>query len=129
MDKATTLAGPLGRVLLCFIFLLAGYGKATAPQGTIEYIASHGLPLPQIAYAVALAVELGCGLLVLVGYQARLAALVLAGFCIVTGIVFHYQPGDQAQMINFMKNLAMAGGFLQIVAHGAGALSVDNRKA
>jgi putative oxidoreductase len=129
MDKATTLAGPLGRVLLCFIFLLAGYGKATAPQGTIEYIASHGLPLPQVAYAVALAVELGCGLLVLVGYQARLAALVLAGFCIVTGIVFHYQPGDQAQMINFMKNLAMAGGFLQIVAHGAGALSVDNRKA
>lgn len=129
MDKATTLAGPLGRVLLCFIFLLAGYGKATAPQGTIEYIASHGLPLPQVAYAVALAVELGCGLLVLIGYQARLAALVLAGFCIVTGIAFHYQPADQAQMINFMKNLAMAGGFLQIVAHGAGALSIDNRKA
>lgn len=129
MDKATTLAGPLGRVLLCFIFLIAGFGKATAPQGTIDYIASHGLPLPQVAYAVALAVELGCGLLVLVGYQARLAALVLAGFCIVTGIAFHYQPGDQAQMINFMKNLAMAGGFLQIVAHGAGALSIDNRNA
>lgn len=128
MDKATMLSAPLGRLLLSIIFLLAGSSKVTDAGGTIQYIAAHGLPFPQLAYVVALVVEIGGGLLILVGYQARIAAAVLALFCVVTAIFFHFAPGDQGQMINFLKNLAMAGGFLMIVAHGAGAWSLDNRK-
>ncbi|HUD50824.1 DoxX family protein [Parvibaculum sp.] len=127
MDKLIPLAAPLGRVLLSLIFLIAGAGKLAAPAATIAYIGSHGLPLPQVAYALSLIVEIGGGLLILVGYQARVAGFVLAGFCIVTGFAFHNDFADQAQFINFMKNLAMAGGFLQIVAHGAGGFSIDNR--
>ncbi|HEX7776348.1 MAG TPA: DoxX family protein [Parvibaculum sp.] len=128
MDKATTLSAPLGRLLLSVIFLLAGSSKVTGAEGTIQYIAAHGLPFPQLAYVVALIVEIGGGLLILIGYQARAAAAVLALFCVVTAIFFHFDPADQGQMTNFLKNLAIAGGFLQIVAHGAGAWSLDNRK-
>jgi putative oxidoreductase len=85
----------------------------------------YGLPVPGGAYAVALLVEIGTGIAFLIGWKARTAALVLAIWCIATGFVAHYHPGDQGQMINFMKNLCMAGGFLQVVAYGAGKFSVD----
>ncbi|HEY4343504.1 MAG TPA: DoxX family protein [Parvibaculum sp.] len=129
MDKANTLSAPLGRLLLAVLFLLAGFGKVMDPAGTIGYIASHGLPLPQVGYAIALATEIGGGLLILVGYKTRLVAAVMAAFTIATAIFFHNDFADQAQMTNFLKNLAIAGGFLQLVAHGAGAFSIDNRKA
>lgn len=129
MEKAMTLAGPLGRLLLCVMFLLAGLNKIADPHGTIEYIAAHGLPFPPLAYAVALAVELGGGLLILIGYQTRIVAAGMAVFCIVTALGFHNNFADQMQMTNFLKNIAIAGGFLQLVAHGAGAWSVDNRRA
>lgn len=115
----------LGRILLSIIFITGGLGKLAAAGPTIAYIGSHGLPFPELAYYVSVIVELGGGLLVLFGFQARLAALVLAGWCVVTGVLFHYHPGDQGQMINYYKNLAMAGGFLQLLALGAGAWSVD----
>ncbi len=85
----------------------------------------YGLPMPGAAYAVALMVEIGVGILFLVGYRARLTALVLAAWCIATALVAHYHPGDTGQMIHFMKNVCMAGGFLQVVAFGAGRISVD----
>jgi putative oxidoreductase len=85
----------------------------------------YGLPVPGGAYAVALLVEIGAGIAFLIGWKARTAALVLAIWCVATGFVAHYHPGDQGQMINFMKNLCMAGGFLQVVAYGAGKFSVD----
>jgi len=127
MDKIIALAAPAGRVLLSLIFLVAGAGKLAAPAATIGYIASHGMPAPQVAYGLSLVVEIGGGLLILVGYQTRLAAFILAGFCVVTALIFHNDFADRAQSINFMKNLAMAGGFLQLLAYGAGGISLDNR--
>lgn len=115
----------LGRILMSAIFIEGGYFKATAPAATMAMMRHYGLPLPGAAYAVALIVELGVGILFLIGYRARITALVLAAWCIATAMVAHYHPGDTGQMIHFVKNVCMAGGFLQVVAYGAGRLSVD----
>jgi len=117
--------GLLGRVLMSAIFISAGYNKATAPSATMAMMGHYGLPLPGAAYAVTLIVELGFGIVFLIGFRARLTALVLAVWCIATAMVAHYHPGDTGQMIHFMKNVCMAGGFLQVVAFGAGRISVD----
>ena len=116
-----------GRVLLATIFVLSGVGKIAAPEATLGYINAVGLPLPQLAFLGAVAVELGGGLLILVGYQTRIAAIALAVFSIVTAVVFHGAIGDQNQFIHFLKNIAMAGGLLQVVAFGAGSFSLDAR--
>ena len=115
----------LGRLLASAIFILGGYGKLTAAVATTAYFAKIGLPLPDIAYYVAVAVELGGGLLFLVGFQTRLVAIVLAVFCVATALIAHLDFAVREQMINFMKNMCMAGGFLAFVAAGAGAFSVD----
>ena len=117
--------GLLGRVLMSAIFISAGYNKAMAPSATMAMMGHYGLPLPGAAYAVTLIVELGFGIVFLIGFRARLTALVLAVWCIATAMVAHYHPGDTGQMIHFMKNVCMAGGFLQVVAFGAGRISVD----
>jgi putative oxidoreductase len=117
--------GLLGRVLMSAIFISAGYSKAMAPTATMAMMGHYGLPLPGAAYAVTLIVELGVGIVFLLGYRARLTALVLAVWCIATAMVAHYHPGDTGQMIHFMKNVCMAGGFLQVVAFGAGRISFD----
>jgi putative oxidoreductase len=125
MDRLqTTVAPAAGRVLMAIIFIVAGFGKLMAPAGTIGYIASTGLPLPEVGYAIALVVELGGGILLLLGLGTRYVALVLAAFCLFTAFVFH-GFGDMANQINAMKNFAMAGGFLFVFAHGAGAWSLD----
>ena len=125
MDRLNTTLVPLvGRVLLAIIFIVAGFGKLMAPAGTIGYIASTGLPLPEVGYGLALVVELGGGLLLLDGLGTRYVALVLAVFCLFTAFVFH-GFGDMNNQINAMKNIAMAGGFLFVFAHGAGAWSLD----
>jgi putative oxidoreductase len=93
------------------------------------YIASVGLPLPDLAYLLAIVIEIGGGALLLAGYQTRIAALILAVFSVVTALAFHSDFGDQMQMTNFLKNLAMAGGLLQVVAFGAGSFSLDSRVA
>lgn len=115
----------VGRILASAIFILGGYGKLMALAATQQYMASQGLPLPDVAAYVAIAVELGGGLLLLVGLQTRLVALVLAVWCIATGLVAHTNFAVQGQQINFLKNLCMAGGFLAFVAAGAGAFSLD----
>jgi putative oxidoreductase len=117
--------GLLGRVLMSAIFIQGGILKATAPAGTIAYFARDGLPVPGAAYAVALLVEIGGGVLFLVGWRVRLVALVLAIWCIATAMVAHYRPENRDAMLHFMKNVCMAGGFLQVVAFGAGRLSLD----
>jgi putative oxidoreductase len=119
----------IGRILLAIIFIVGGIGKLAAPGPTQGYIASVGLPLPLLAYIVALIVELGGGVLFLVGYRTKLVAAVLAVYCVVTALVFHHALGDQNQMINFLKNLAMAGGLLQFVAFGPGRIALDSRVA
>ena len=107
--------------------LMSGLGKLAAYAATTGLIASAGLPFPPLAFAVAVAVELGGGLLLVAGYQTRTVALVLAVFSLATAVSFHSNFADQNQMIHFLKNVMMAGGLLQIVAFGAGALSIDNR--
>lgn len=119
--------GLLGRVLMSAIFIRGGILKAMAPAATMAYFAKDGLPVPGAAYAVALLVEIGGGILFLVGWRARLTALVLGVWCIATAMVAHYHPENREQMIHFMKNVCMAGGFLQVVAFGAGRLSLDRR--
>jgi putative oxidoreductase len=117
----------LGRVLLSAIFIQAGLHKAFGPQAAIGLMEHFGLPEPPLAYAITVAVELIGGVCVLLGMKARPAALVLAFWCIATALVAHLHPGDSEQMINFMKNLSMAGGFLQIVAFGPGRFSLGRR--
>ena len=124
-SKMNTTALPLiGRVLLCFIFLMSGFGKLMNPAGTIGYIAHVGLPVPQAAYAVAVIVELGGGLALLFGVFTRWVALALGLFCLVTAFAVH-GFGDMSSQIQAMKNISMAGGFLYVVAYGAGAWSID----
>lgn len=124
VESYTALAG---RALLSLIYLISGWGKLTDRTGTIQYIESAGLPLASLAYLVALICELGGGLAVLVGFKARFASAVLSAFTIAAAIGFHSNFADPNMTIHFMKNLAIAGGFLMIVAFGPGALSLDAR--
>ena len=127
--KLSNTALPLvARLLLASIFLISGIGKIGASEATIGYIAAMGLPFPTLGYLTALVVEIGGGLLLVLGFQTRLTALALALFSIVTGLIFHSAVGDQNQMIHLLKNIAIAGGLLQVVAFGAGAYGLDNRK-
>lgn len=129
LSTLSTGAVPLaGRVLLSAIFLLSGTSKITDPAGTIGYIQMVGLPVPVAAYAVAVAVEILGGLALVLGLRTRLAALALAGFSLVTAVGFHSNLGDLNQFIHFFKNVAMAGGLLQVVAFGAGRYSLDARR-
>jgi putative oxidoreductase len=119
----------VGRILVATIFILSGLSKIGAPAATQGYIAAMGLPAPLLAYIGAIVMELGGGLLLLVGYRTKVVAAALAVFSIVTAFVFHHALADQNQMIHFLKNLAMAGGLLQFVAYGAGRISLDSRVA
>ena len=118
-----------GRLLIGLPFAMSGLGKLAAYGATTAMIGAAGLPLPPLAFAVAVAVELGGGLLLIAGFQTRIVAAALALFAIATAVSFHSNFADQNQMIHFLKNVMMAGGLLQIVAFGAGAISIDNRRA
>lgn len=117
-----------GRLLLAAIFVASGLSKLGDPAGTAAYISSVGLPLPQLAAWGAIAVELLVGIALIIGFQTRLAALVLAAFTIMTAVLFHNDFADQMQMIMFMKNIAITGGLLQVAAFGGGPISIDGRK-
>lgn len=113
------------RVLLGAVFVVAGLGKLGDVQGFAGYMASGGVPAV-LAWPVIL-LEIVGGLLVIVGWQTRLAALALAAFSLASGLLYHLVPADQMQMTMFFKNLAMAGGYLLLFVQGAGALSIDAR--
>ena len=117
-----------GRLLIGGIFVLSGLGKLATYGPTTAEIVSVGLPFPPLAFAVAVVVELGFGLLLVLGFQTRLVALALALWCVVTAVFFHRNFADQNQMIHFLKNLMIVGGLLQIVHFGPGAVSIDGRK-
>lgn len=127
IDRNTALLSAAGRVLLAAIFIFSALGKLAAPAATIGYIESVGLPFATLGFAIAVAVELGGGLLLVLGVKARWTAAALAAFSIVTGLAFHNALGDQNQLIHLLKNFAMAGGLLQVAAFGAGAFSIDAR--
>ena len=120
-------AALVGRVALSTIFILSGLSKLADPAGTIGYIQSVGLPAPQLAFLVAVAVEVAGGVALIVGFRTRVVAAMLAAFSLVTAFGFHAQLSDQNQFIHFFKNIAMAGGLLQVVAFGGGRLSLDSR--
>lgn len=118
----------LGRVLLSLVFIVSGVGKVLDPAGTLAYIESAHLPMPQLAYAVALGVELGLGLALLLGFRAQLAAAGIALFTFVTALVFHSNMADPLQVIMFLKNMTIVGGLLIVIAFGPGGYSVDGGK-
>jgi putative oxidoreductase len=118
------------RVLLAVLFVPAGFGKLTAFAGTVGYITSVGLPLPQVAAALALVVEIIGGLALLFGFGTRLAAIALALFTLVATFFFHNfwaAPAAEqfVQQLMFYKNIAVVGGLLSVAAWGAGAWSLD----
>jgi putative oxidoreductase len=125
-DSVKSYTDLAGRLLMAALFLIAGAGKLGAYAGTQAYMQSAGVPGSLLPLVIL--VEIGGGALIVLGWQTRLAALVLAGFSVVTGIIFHAGSADQMQQIMFLKNLGMAGGFLFLVANGAGRLSLDGRR-
>lgn len=118
----------VGRILIAAIFLLSGASKLAAPAGTIGYIQAAGLPLPSVAFVIAVATELGGGLLLVLGYRTRLVGAWLALFSVATAFGFHHDLANQNQFIHFFKNIAMAGGLLQVVAFGGGRFAIDGRR-
>ncbi|MBY0613649.1 MAG: DoxX family protein [Beijerinckiaceae bacterium] len=129
ISPAGNLAALIGRVLLAAIFILSGYTKlmgyldGSAAGGVAKYMEAAGVPGSLLPLVIA--AELGGGLLILIGFQTRLIALCLAVFTLAAGVLFHYKPADQMQMTHFMKNLAIAGGFLMLFVSGAGSFSAD----
>jgi putative oxidoreductase len=118
----------VGRAIIGTIFLISGLGKLAAYGATTAMIAAVGLPVPPAAWLVAVAVEAGGGLLLLLGYRVRPVAMILAAFVVATAAFFHRDFADQNQVIHFLKNFIIVGGLLQIVHFGAGAVSLDERK-
>ena len=117
----------LGRVLLSALFLIAGLGKIGGYAATQGYMEAMGVPGALLPLVIAL--EVGGALAIIVGWRTRLTAFLLAGFSIVSALVFHNALGDQVQFVMFMKNFAIAGAFLLLVARGAGDWSLDARRA
>jgi putative oxidoreductase len=125
-------AALVGRILLALIFITSGWSKVTGFDGTVGYIASKNLPMPQVAAVLAIVAELGGGLLLAIGFKARWAGIALAVFTLVAGVLFHdYWNADAAakmgQQINFWKNVSIAGGMLMVFAFGPGRFSLDKR--
>ena len=119
----------LGRILLSVIFLLSGFGKLTAISGTAGYFGSLGLPLPTVTAVIVGLIELLGGLAILVGFQTRIVGWVMAIFTVATALVAHTGWADQSQMINFLKNLGIAGGFIVLASAGAGAYSINAKRS
>ncbi len=114
-----------GRVFIALIFVVAGYSKIGGYAGTVAYMESTGVP--GLLLPLVIALELGGGLLIIAGFQTRIVAFLLSGFCLASAALFHNNFADQMQSILFMKNVAIAGGFLFLVVHGAGTFSVDGK--
>ena len=127
MRTIQSFTAPLSRTLIALIFVVSGAGKLANYAGTQAYMEAMGVPGALLPAVIAL--ELLGGLAIILGWQARIAAFLLAGFSLLSAVLFHANLADQVQSIMFMKNLALAGGFLLIVIHGAGDWSLDNRRA
>ena len=115
----------VGRLLIAALFLQDGWVVIHNYGGTADFLTQHGVP--PLSLPLALALQVGGGLLVVLGWWTRLAALALAGFCLSTALIFHNNFGDFNEVIHFWKDLALAGGFFILLAHGAGGYSLDAR--
>ncbi len=124
-DKLSPLFNLAARLMMACIFLVAGWGKVMHYAGVQGFMASSGIPGALLPLVIA--VEIGGALALVLGFQTRLAAFLLAGFSLLAATLVHLHPGDEEQMIVFMDNLAMAGGLLLFAQYGGGAFSVDGR--
>jgi putative oxidoreductase len=113
----------VGRVLLAALFILEGWSKVRGYQAAAEYMDRYGVP--GVLLPAVIALELGAGVMLVVGWRTRLAAIALAGFCIAAAVLFHNQLLDRGQLLHFEKDLAIAGGLLVLAVAGAGRWSVD----
>ncbi|MDW4563086.1 MULTISPECIES: DoxX family protein [Aeromonas] len=125
MDKMKDVALLAGRILLALMFVMAGWGKIGGYAGTQGYMEAMGVPGFMLPLVILL--ELGGGLAIVLGLFTRSLSVLLAGFTLMAAFIFHYQPAEQMQMLMFMKNLSVAGGFLALAAAGPGAFSLDAR--
>lgn len=125
MDKLQIYTPLIARILLAVLFVVGGIGKLGDVAGFAGYMASGGVP-GFLAWP-AIVFELALGASLILGYQARIMALLGAGFCVLAGILYHFVPADQMQMISFMKNLGIAGGLLMVFVHGAGPFAIDKK--
>jgi putative oxidoreductase len=125
-DAVKSYVDVVGRVLIAAVFVLSGWGKIAAYAGTQAYMQHASVPGGLLPLVILL--ELGGGIAIVIGLYTRPVALLLAGFSLLTGLLFHAGSADQVQQIMFLKNLGLTGGFLFLVANGAGRLSVDARK-
>ena len=116
----------IGRVLMAVMFIQAGISKIFGYEGAQGYMEAAGVSGALLPLVILL--EVGGGLAVLLGLFTRWSALLLAGFCVLAALLFHLHPDDQMQMISFMKNITIAGGFLILAGAGPGALALDNRR-
>jgi putative oxidoreductase len=126
-DALRNLTEASGRVLLAVLFLLSRIGKLGAYAATGAYMSAYDVPSALLP--VVIATEVLGALAIILGWKARVAGLLLAGFCLLTASIFHHNLADQAQLIHFFKDLAIAGGLLLLVVNGAGPLSLDRRLA
>jgi putative oxidoreductase len=126
-DSVKPYADLIGRVLIATVFVLASWGKISAYAGTQAYMQHAGVPGSLLPLVILL--ELGGGIAIIVGLYTRPVALLLAGFSIIAGLLFHGGSPDQMQQIMLLKDLGLAGGFLFLVANGAGRLSIDARRS
>ncbi|WP_348525088.1 DoxX family protein [Marinicella meishanensis] len=115
----------VGRIFISLIFLVAGINKITAYEGTAGYMAAMGVPSGLLPLVIA--TEILGALAIMAGFKTRLVAFLMAGFSLLSALLFHFELADQTQSIMFMKNVAIAGGFLLLVAHGPGRYAIDNR--
>ncbi len=137
--QAPTLAAPagsttlrnstelLGRILLSTLFLMSGLGKIAAYSATAGYMASVGLPSALLPLVIL--TEVGGAIAIVTGWKTRIVAILMAGYTVLTALIFHNHFADQNQMIHFMKNISIAGAFLTLAANGAGRYSLDARSA
>ena len=126
MNQLQTIAAPVARILLSLMFVTSGFSKISGYAATQGYMEAMGVPGSMLPLVIVL--ELICGLAVMLGWKTRIAAFLLAGFSLLSALLFHANFGDQMQMIMFMKNISIAGGFLMIVSLGGGAFAFDSRK-
>ena len=127
MTSLNNAANLTGRTLIAAIFLISGIGKIAGYSGTVAYMESQGVPGALLLPTILL--EIGGALAIIAGWQTKPVALTLAGFSLIAGILFHGNFADQMQQIMFLKNVAIAGGFLFLAVNGAGAWSLDARRA
>lgn len=125
MNTLQTIAAPTGRFFLAIMFFMSGLTKISQYEGTQGYMEAMGVPgflLPLVILTEAVG-----GLAIILGWKTKYAAITLAGFSVLSAVLFHADFSNQAEMTNFMKNIAIAGGFLTLFVHGPGAFALDNR--